>query len=81
LAANPDLRLHVQAYAAPFGTAEGRMYVSESRAIFVSDYYTQNYGIASYRITSEAFGAERVPERATLEWQSHRTAELILYEN
>jgi len=81
LAANSALHLHIQAYAAPFRTAGGQMQVSWDRARFVQNYFIQNYGIAANRITAEAFGAERIPARATAEWQSHRCAELILIEN
>jgi outer membrane protein OmpA-like peptidoglycan-associated protein/invasion protein IalB len=80
LAANPNLRLLIRAYTAPFGTAEGRQMVSEWRADFSRDYMTQN-GIAGNRIRTELYGSERIPEQVTTasSWVSYRCAELIIY--
>jgi outer membrane protein OmpA-like peptidoglycan-associated protein len=78
LAANPALRLLIRTYTAPFGTADGRYMVSVQRARFCRDYFTQNYNIASSRISLEAWGSEKTPEIVTADWQSYRCAELIL---
>jgi outer membrane protein OmpA-like peptidoglycan-associated protein len=78
LAADPGLKLLIRAYAADFGTADGRYIVSVSRARFSRDYFTTQYGVSLNRFNIEAFGADRSPIYATSDWQSHRCVELIL---
>jgi outer membrane protein OmpA-like peptidoglycan-associated protein len=79
LAADPSLKLLIRAYAADFGTADGRYIVSVNRARFSRDYLTAQYGISSNRfINIEAFGADKSPIYATSDWQSYRCVELIL---
>ena len=78
LAADPGLRLLLRAYAAPFGTAEGRREVSDARAVFCRNFFLRNYNIAADRITYESYGAERTPENVTADWESYRCTELII---
>jgi outer membrane protein OmpA-like peptidoglycan-associated protein len=81
LAANPQLQLVLRTYTALFGTAEGRRMVSIERGNFCRDYFMQNYGVASSRITIEPYGSEREPASArTDDWVSYRCAELIIWE-
>jgi len=79
LAADTSLKLLIRAYAANFGTADGRYLVSENRARFSRDYFTSQYGISASRLSFEAFGADKAPVYATDDWQSHRCVELIMY--
>jgi outer membrane protein OmpA-like peptidoglycan-associated protein len=79
LAADPGLKLLIRAYAANFGTADGRYIVSANRARFSRDFFTVQYGISANRFTIEAYGADRSPIYATDDWQSHRCVELILF--
>ena len=79
LAADPSLKLLLRAYAADFGTSEGRYVVSVSRARFSRDYFAEQYGISPSRFGIEAYGADKTPIYATDDWQSHRCVELILY--
>jgi outer membrane protein OmpA-like peptidoglycan-associated protein len=79
LAADSSLKLEIRAYAALFGTADGRYAVSLSRARFSRDFLNTQYGISVSRFTIEAFGAEKAPVYATADWQSHRCVELIMY--
>jgi len=78
LAADPTLKLLIRAYAADFGTADGRYIVSVNRARFSRDYFTAQYGVSLNRFNIEAFGADKSPIYATSDWQSHRCVELIL---
>jgi len=79
LTADSTLKLIVRAYAADFGTADGRYLVSLNRARFSRDYLTSQYGISLSRFSNiEAYGADRSPIYATSDWQSHRCVELIL---
>jgi outer membrane protein OmpA-like peptidoglycan-associated protein len=81
LAANPQLQLTLRTYTALFGTPEGRRTVSIERGNFCRDYFVQNYGIASSRISIEPYGSEREPLSArTDDWVSYRCAELIIWE-
>jgi OOP family OmpA-OmpF porin len=79
LAADPGFKLLIRAYAADFGTSDGRYLVSVSRARFTRDFLTGKYGISSSRFSSEAYGADKTPIYATADWQSHRCVELILF--
>jgi len=79
LAADPGLKLLIRAYAADFGTADGRYLVSANRARFSRDFFTSQYGISANRLSFEAFGADKSPVYATADWQSHRCVELILF--
>ena len=78
LAADPSLKLIIRAYAANFGTADGRYMVSVSRARFSRDFFTAQ-GISASRFNIEAYGADKTPVYATADWQSHRCVELILF--
>jgi len=78
LAADPGLKLLIRAYAADFGTADGRYIVSVNRARFSRDFFTAQYGVSLNRFNIEAFGSDRSPIYATSDWQSHRCVELIL---
>jgi len=78
LAADPSLELIIRAYAAYFGTAEGRHTVSSDRAVFSMDYLAAEYGISENRFRTEVYGADRSPKYATEDWQTHRCVELIL---
>jgi len=78
LAADPSLELIIRAYAAYFGTADGRHTVSSDRAVFSRDYLASEYGIAVNRFSTEVYGADRSPKYATEDWQTHRCVELIL---
>jgi hypothetical protein len=79
LAADPSLKLLIRAYAADFGTADGRYIVSVSRARFSRDFFTVQYGISASRFNIEAFGSDRSPLSATNNWETHRCVELILF--
>jgi len=79
LATDPSLKLLIRAYAANFGTADGRYLVSANRARFSRDYFTSQYGISASRLSFEAFGADKAPVYATDDWESHRCVELILF--
>jgi outer membrane protein OmpA-like peptidoglycan-associated protein len=78
LAADSSLKLLIRAYAANFGTADGRHLVSVNRATFSRNFLTTQYGISASRFSSEAFGADKAPIAATDDWQ-HRCVELIMY--
>ena len=79
LAADPGLQLLIRAYAADFGTSDGRYIVSVNRARFSRDFYIEQYGISSSRFSTEVYGSDKAPIYATDDWQSHRCVELILY--
>jgi outer membrane protein OmpA-like peptidoglycan-associated protein len=79
LAADPGLKLLIRAYAANFGTADGRYLVSANRARFSRDFFTSQYGVSASRFNIEAFGADKSPIYSTEDWQSHRCVELILF--
>ncbi|MCL2008146.1 MAG: hypothetical protein FWG77_08690, partial [Treponema sp.] len=82
LISDPELRLQIQAFAAPFRTEPGRYAVSENRAIFCKDYFIQNFGIDADRITYQAFGSFRLsPHVEVGHWETYRSAELIVYRN
>ncbi|MCL2070335.1 MAG: hypothetical protein FWH19_05045, partial [Treponema sp.] len=82
LAADPSLRLHIRAYAAPFHTLPGRHMVSLNRANFCQDYFARQFNIAPGRISYEAFGSERMPEMVTIgQWETYRCVELIVVGN
>jgi len=78
LKADLTLRINLRAYAAPFGTVEGQMAVSEDRANFCADYLRKNYGIAESRMRVEHYGAEKTPEFKDSSWESYRCVELII---
>jgi outer membrane protein OmpA-like peptidoglycan-associated protein len=78
LAEDPSLELVIRAYAAYFGTADGRHTVSSDRAVFSMDYLAAEYGISVNRFSTEVYGADRSPKYATEDWQTHRCVELIL---
>ena len=81
LASNPNLRLLLRTYTAPFGTPEGRQMVSMERGQFCRDFFMQNYGVAASRITIEPYGSEREPLNIrTDDWVSYRCAEIIITE-
>lgn len=81
LRADPELRMTLRAYAAPFGTAEGQTAVSAARAWFCVEYYMKRYGIAENRMKIEYYGAEKTPEELRdASWESYRCVELILEE-
>jgi len=79
LAADSSLKLLIRAYAANFGTADGRYAVSLSRARFSRDFLNTQYNVATSRFSIEAYGADKSPIYATADWQSHRCVELIMY--
>jgi len=78
LAADPSLKLLLRAYAADFGTSDGRYIVSVNRARFSRDFFTGQYGISPSRFSIEAYGSDRTPIYATEDWESHRCVELII---
>ena len=75
---NPDLRLLLRGYAAPFKTEAGRRIVSQERVDFCRDYLARNYGITANRIRSEAYGSDRTPENVTDDWETYRCVELFI---
>jgi outer membrane protein OmpA-like peptidoglycan-associated protein len=75
---NLSLRITLRGYAAPFGTAESCILVSEARIKYCNDYLVSNYGIAEGRIYTENYGAERAPEFANTSWESYRCVEMII---
>ena len=78
LRSDPDLRITLRAYAAPFGTVEGQVAVSAARAWFCVEYFMRQYGIAEERMKIEFYGAEKPPESADDTWESYRCVELII---
>jgi outer membrane protein OmpA-like peptidoglycan-associated protein len=78
LRSDPDLRITLRAYAAPFGTVEGQVAVSAARAWFCVEYFMRQYGIAEARMKIEFYGAEKMPESADDTWESFRCVELII---
>jgi len=78
LAADPSLKVLLRAYAADFGTSNGRYIVSVDRARFSRDFFAEQYGISPSRFSVEAYGSDRTPIYATDDWESHRCVELIL---
>jgi len=79
LAADSGLQLLIRAYAADFGTSNGRYIVSVNRARFSRDFYVEQYGISSSRFSIEVYGSDKAPLYVTDDWQSHRCVELILF--
>jgi outer membrane protein OmpA-like peptidoglycan-associated protein len=79
LRANPAFHITLRGYAAPFGTAESCILVSEARTKYCKDYLVRSYGIAEGRISTENYGSEKAPESAGKDWESYRCVELILY--
>jgi outer membrane protein OmpA-like peptidoglycan-associated protein len=75
---NPDFRITLRGYTAPFGWTEGRLLVSADRARFCAEYLIKNYGIDEGRIKIEYFGSERVPELMDATWESYRCVELVI---
>jgi hypothetical protein len=59
-----DLHITLRGYAAPIGTEESCMEVSEARTRFCMDYLIRNFGIAEERIFTENYGMKRAPELA-----------------
>ena len=55
----PSMRLQIEGYASPEGSAEYNKALSERRAIAVRDYLTSR-GIAASRLTITAYGEERL---------------------
>jgi outer membrane protein OmpA-like peptidoglycan-associated protein len=55
----PSMRLQIEGYASPEGSAEYNKALSQRRAIAVRDYLTSR-GIAASRLTITAFGEERL---------------------
>jgi outer membrane protein OmpA-like peptidoglycan-associated protein len=78
LRSDPDLRITLRAYAAPFGTVEGQVAVSAARAWFCVEYFMRQYGIAEERMKIEFYGAAQSPEFADAAWESYRCVELII---
>jgi outer membrane protein OmpA-like peptidoglycan-associated protein len=63
LRASPDLKVTLRGYAAPYGTPQSCLTISEARAQFCRTRLIQEYGLESSRITTEAYGGtERRPE-------------------
>ncbi|MDR0551929.1 MAG: OmpA family protein [Spirochaetaceae bacterium] len=60
---NPNLTVTIRGYAAPAGSTEGQMVVSESRARYSANYLNKNYGVSLDRITIEWYGATKRPEQ------------------
>jgi outer membrane protein OmpA-like peptidoglycan-associated protein len=77
LRADPNLKITLRGYTAPFGWLEGRNIVSADRARFCAEYLVRNYGIDEGRMQIEYFGSERAPEFTDADWQSYRCVELI----
>jgi outer membrane protein OmpA-like peptidoglycan-associated protein len=78
LRTNPELKIILRGYTAPFGTAEGRAEISAARARYCAEYLKRQYGIDESRIKIEYFGAERSPVFIGATWESYRCVELII---
>jgi outer membrane protein OmpA-like peptidoglycan-associated protein len=80
LAANPQARIIIRGYAAPFGSLGGQESVSAGRARFCGGYLQSVHGAAPERIHLEWFGAEGSPETGETDtpWEFRRSAELFL---
>jgi outer membrane protein OmpA-like peptidoglycan-associated protein len=78
LRADPNLKITLRGYTAPFGWLEGRKIISADRVRFCAEYLKTHYGIDEGRMKIEYFGSERAPESANADWQSYRCVELII---
>jgi outer membrane protein OmpA-like peptidoglycan-associated protein len=78
LRADPNLKITLRGYAAPFGWPEGRIIVSADRARFCAEYLVTHYGIDEGRMKIEYFGSEGAPEFTDANWESYRCVELII---
>jgi outer membrane protein OmpA-like peptidoglycan-associated protein len=56
---SPGMRLHIEGYASPEGSAAYNKALSERRALAVRDYLTKR-GIDPSRLTVTAYGEERL---------------------
>jgi outer membrane protein OmpA-like peptidoglycan-associated protein len=85
LLARPGATVSLRAYTAPYGTREGRLAVSRSRADFCLD-YLGTCGIKPERIQIELYGADQLPEwgqgpdGAFASVESFRCVEFIIHE-
>ena len=59
---NKDLVVSIRGYAAPAGTKDGQMIISESRARYCAEYLSKNFGISYDRMTIEWYGSSKKPE-------------------
>jgi flagellar motor protein MotB len=80
LHSDPNLRITLRAYSAPFGTTDGQVALSAARAWFCVEYFMRQYDIAEARMKIEYYGAQRSPEFADATWESYRCVELIIME-
>jgi len=78
LRANPNLRITLRGFTAPFGTEQGRTEISRARAQYCADYLSRHFGIDPSRIRIESYGALRAPEYRDASWESYRCVELII---
>jgi outer membrane protein OmpA-like peptidoglycan-associated protein len=78
---NPDARITLRGYAAPFGTEAGQVTLSAARAWRCAEYLMQTYGIAEERVGMEFYGADKMPEWAGADWESWRCVELLIDAN
>ena len=78
LRANPNLKITLRGFTAPFGTERERAEISRARAQYCAEYLKTRYGIAESRMKVESYGALRAPEYRDANWESYRCVELII---
>jgi outer membrane protein OmpA-like peptidoglycan-associated protein len=73
----PAAGVTLRGYAAPYGTPEGQRALSEARARFCEGYLREQ-GVDGGRITTEWYGAEKLPEAwEGFEWQRRRVEIIV----
>ncbi|MCL2175139.1 MAG: OmpA family protein [Treponema sp.] len=75
---NPELRITLIGYAAPFGLEAVLIRLSSARAHYCAEYLSSQYGIDESRISIEYHGAQKAPEFRGAAWESYRCVELII---
>ena len=78
LRSNPELKITLRGFTAPFGTEQGRAEISRARAQYCAAYLSRQYGIVESRMKIESYGALRAPEYRDAGWESYRCVELII---
>jgi outer membrane protein OmpA-like peptidoglycan-associated protein len=76
--ANPQMRLVLRGYAAPFDTEEGQITISAARVWYCTEYLKREYGIAEERIQMAFFGARETSSPEGAGADARRRVELFL---
>jgi outer membrane protein OmpA-like peptidoglycan-associated protein len=76
---DPEARVILRGFAAPFGTAESQVAISAARVWHCAEYLKEEFNIAEDRIHMLFFGSEETHDhRRTTEWPLRRRVELII---